>query len=1032
MNVLRLFLIYATAALTAYGADGDSQALKAKAGTFSFDLPEEGVTSAGVFAKDALIKTLWSNVRHSKGKHNGAWNGDTDDGGRAPFGSYTVKVLSSQVRYTWEGVVGNTSASFSGPTLHHAEDIAYGMAIDGDNIYIAAGYNEGRSATLKTSVTHPDVKSYILPTPAAHGYTDASVRFVVTDGNYVYWAGVEASRAPRNHFIYATRVSDDGEVSFREGKKITFANHIVKQSAIDRLDSLQGYCTGLAVQKDGPWLFATHRELNELHVLDKSTGALVKSISLNEPSALAVDGQGQLWMASVQEGHPVVAKYAVAADGTLKALANLTIAGLNDPLALAVSPDNRTLLLADGGKSQQLRAYDNASGKPLWTYGQEGGYAVSPDVADDKFFFRDIDNISRHVGNFPWSFLAWQPDGSFWVGDSGNFRCQHYSADRKFLRRIMWLPTFYTALVDRNDGERLFADLLEFHVDYSKPLAPDNGSWKLVRNWAGREIPADYYSVLDGVRNGFYPWLTVATLKNGRTYATFRNYKSGKQGIVELDPRTGLRFTGLETSGLNCTLAADGSLHTLTPPKAGQPLTWSLQPLTGFDALGNPQWGPLQTAAVSAPVDRTVLDHAPYISGIPLAWEISSHGIIASFDAQAPLAGYKNAAVSHAGWHLAGLDARTGTWRWKAAPSTLRGYQGDWPANGSFDIGNGVGNAGSYCHVVGDNIFWEYLGEGWKGGDAGEVNMWTHLRDDGLMVGQFGARQNILPDGKEDEGQPGMAGNASSHGIAVRPDGVIYIYHNDEGFHGGVHRWRVDNLSSIREQEIPVTCPASAPVSVPDQGDLLAGLPRDQSVTDGTAGWHRSPAEEVVKDRNQDWWSVRTNVTEYRKEVSPDIDIGFAHRPGSSGTVTRDLPGSAGPVAGWKLTGTLRFAWPNIGKIEGLNVEVLDDAGQVIAQISPTQVSTRDYRFLVNGQPLYTSEDPRAFTRSLHQAMAFTVEVKEGTVTFTGNELPQVSTACLDAASHWRTPKTLRVRAWSTGGGYHHGVNFRALRFEYF
>lgn len=1042
MNVFRLSLVCAMGAVPLLAAEFGGNASTAvtepidvaprgAAAAFTFDLPNEGVTSAGIFAKDRLIKTLWSNVKLSDGKHTGSWTGETDDGERAPSGTYAARVLSNQAKYTWEGVIGNTSASFSGPTLHHAEDIAYGMAIAGGNLYIAAGYNEGRSATLKSSITNPQTKSYILPTTAAHGYTDTVTHFVATDGNYVYWAGYEGSLAPNNHFVYATQVSDDHEVTFPEGQTVAINHGAIKHSAVDHLDSLNGYCTGLAVQKEGPYLIVSHGELNEIHVLNKTTGALVKTISFSTPTALASDGTGHLWIAHIQNDKPVISKYTIEANGDLTSIAQHTINGLDQPLAMAVSPDHRTLLLADGGENQQLRAYDNTSAKPLWTYGQKGGYAISPDVSDDKFFFRNIDNISRHVGGFPWTFLAWQPDGSFWVGDSGNYRSQHYSPDRKCLGRIMWLPTFYTALVDLNNAERVFADLLEFHVDYSKSLAPDNGSWKLVRNWAGHEPPLPYFFVKGGQRTGFFPWLTVATLKNGRTYATFRNFPASKLDIAELDPHTGLRFTGIETSGLNSNLAADGSIHTLSHTDKGKPLIWSLQPLTGFDSEGNPQWGPPQTIAQSAPVDPKVFDHAPYSSSIPIAWEMTSHGILPSFDGQAPLTPSASAAVSHTGWHLAGFDPQTASWRWKTAPSTLRTYLGDWPTDGSFDIGNRVGNSGTAYHVIGDNILWGYLGEGWKGGDAGEVNMWTLVHDDGLMVGQFGVQQSILLNGKEDEGQLGMAGNASSHGIVARPDGVVYIYHNDEGFHGGIHRWRVDNLSSIHEQEIPMTYQASAPVITQDAGDLLQGLPRDSSVTEGTSGWHRSPANDVLNDRHLDWWRVQTNITQYRKDVSPDIDISFGHRPASAGTVTRDLPKPDGPIANWKLAGILRIGWPNVGTKEGLNLEILDEAGKVIAQITPIQVAPHDYRLQANGQSLYTEEDQRIFSQFLHHAISFSIEAKDGKVIFTCNDRPKVIAACLDSAAQWRSPKTLQVHAWSTWGGYHHELNFQTLRFDY-
>ena len=125
---------------------GDGLAAKDASPAFAFKLNDAATTSAGVYSEGALVRTLWSNVRYPSGSHTAAWDGTTDDGGLAAPGSYTIKILSSKVKYTWEGVIGNTSDAFTGPTLHHAEDIIHGMAVSGTNIYIAAGYNEARSS----------------------------------------------------------------------------------------------------------------------------------------------------------------------------------------------------------------------------------------------------------------------------------------------------------------------------------------------------------------------------------------------------------------------------------------------------------------------------------------------------------------------------------------------------------------------------------------------------------------------------------------------------------------------------------------------------------------------------------------------------------------------------------------------------------------------------------------------------------------------------------------------------------------------
>ena len=58
-----------------------------------------------------------------------------------------------------------------------------------------------------------------------------------------------------------------------------------------------------------------------------------------------------------------------------------------------------------------------------------------------------------------------------------------------------------------------------------------------------------------------------------------------------------------------------------------------------------------------------------------------------------------------------------------------------------------------------------------------------------------------------------MAGNALSASV-VEVGGDLYLYHCDESHHGGVHRWKISGLTSIREQVIPITLQASTDLSL--------------------------------------------------------------------------------------------------------------------------------------------------------------------------------------------------------------------------
>ena len=70
------------------------------------------------------------------------------------------------------------------------------------------------------------------------------------------------------------------------------------------------------------------------------------------------------------------------------------------------------------------------------------------------------------------------------------------------------------------------------------------------------------------------------------------------------------------------------------------------------------------------------------------------------------------------------------------------------------------------------------------------------------MVGEYGTSWNAYQVG---EAPAMMAGNAYRSYVVKAANGNVYLYHNDESCHGGVHRWRIDGLSSIREQQIALT-----------------------------------------------------------------------------------------------------------------------------------------------------------------------------------------------------------------------------------
>jgi hypothetical protein len=258
--------------------------------------------------------------------------------------------------------------------------------------------------------------------------------------------------------------------------------------------------------------------------------------------------------------------------------------------------------------------------------------------------------------------------------------------------------------------------------------------------------------------------------------------------LVELPPGGNIRFTGFTTAS-TMRLNADGSIMTYAIAGLGRPAYWQQFPLKGFDANNNPQWN------MSA---EDTLAVTPVITGAdPVDWGtrimtggMSSSDIIVSFDKDIVQNGHGY------GYHLGGLRAGGNKWLWRTAKSTTPAYQGPFPADGSFDVGNSVVYPGGVALVVDRNIFWGYHGEFWK---ASQVNKWNQVYDDGLFIGQFGIT------GPEVAGQiaaPMMAGNVFTANVVKDPGGDLYLYHNDESHHSALHRWKISGLNTIQEQTI--------------------------------------------------------------------------------------------------------------------------------------------------------------------------------------------------------------------------------------
>jgi len=744
---------------------------------FSFNLPQASVTSAGVYntSTGALIRTLWSNIQYQQGTNYGVWDGNNDSGTAVPTGSnYEIKLIYHNVQYVFQGMVGNTSASQSGVNVYHSFGKIYDMSIAGSAAYYTLGYNEAGNPFHSFVVGSPQVPSEVQP-----GFSDvnACIQYVTSDGTRTYWAKIAGGQNGYDTYVIAMNNSNNSIYTFPKGTNPPtgpYQNGLYTSCVdFDATANQTNAATGLAVQKSGSYLFVSHGNLNLVRVFDKVQGNLIGSFSVPSPGRMATTANGDVWVIS-NAATPVVLRYTFA-NGT--ATLDKTLTGLSNPAGVGVSADDSLLLVTDGGSSQQIKAYTNATGAPAWTYGTLGGMPVNgPNITANTFDFNTQFTNNNIFTNE--AFVAFQPDNTFWVEDGGNGRIVHFSISGTtlvYIEQITFNEESYCSTVDLTDATRVFNGFTEYSVNYALPLGGTNGSWTMARNWA-YGLPSDsthlYFGYADGFKN-------VVTLSNGRTYGFLSNMVANSSDLFELPSSGPARFTGYTYSN-SPRIYADGTLRFNVANSATTAISLYSQPLTGFDAKNNPVWGSPSLIASTALAST---DPQPW-NAYPMRTEITASGIAVDFDGDRADTGY----------HLGGIPVGGTSWKWESSLSTNGTPSGWFPQDGRFDTGDGVQYAGNYAMALGRNIVYGYHGEFWGGGEASQ---WVNFYDNGLMVGRFGTYENLNSIGISTV--DGYAGNSFAPTLVHGPDGNTYLYHNDESNHSGTCRWLISGWNGITE-----------------------------------------------------------------------------------------------------------------------------------------------------------------------------------------------------------------------------------------
>lgn len=1010
-------------------------------GAFSFTLAAASVTSAGVMdSAGRLVRTIWSNVLfpagnnstypagHSRENQSLRWDGQLDDMSLAPDGDYTIQVLSSQLSYAWEGVIGNSSFVMNGGnTIHRGYQFMRGMVDVGDFMYFCQHYVEGPPPVSKFRKDTPQTKIEFLP----RGFGSATgSEHIATDGTVVYYSNYDKERFNGNtSWVAGVRVSDDTSATFSGGGSYKPNKSSYTVGTINLLDAdvVSNYITGLAVQKTGNYLFIAYGGKNQIVVANKTTGAVVGTItSLTAPRQMYADGS-TLWVIS---GTNTLGKYTVASDGTIGS-ATVSLSGLIDPLSVTVSPNSPIVVVGDGGSSQQVKAFSTSDGSAQWSLGTAGGYSTTSTVSTSRFYFSDL------AGGINDTFVAFQSDGSFWLGDRGNYRTMKFDSSRTYQTQIAYIPASYTSAVDLNNPNRVLVQYLEYAIDYTKPLA---SAWKLVANWRN-QLPAAFARLDNKKQNVdlFGAFTSIATLSNGRTYGLLRRLADNVFVVAELPAGGTLRVTSL-TFNSPVQLGADGALYRTVPTLDTLPRSqkWTKQTLSGFDSNNNPTWSAATVIAQTPMADVDPADWTGYPSE-RAAIKTSSNLLLqfqANLDKYGPARGY--------GFHL-GAIAEGGTgWKWRTGFATSgRDYQGDYPTDGAYNLGgypindkgDQVGYAGGAVTTIGRLSLWNYFGEFYR---DGQTNYFHVVADNGLNAGQFGTDSII---GNKVIGQAGMAGGVHYASGVIDPNdaNVGYLYHAEEGGFSGLHRWKITGLSTVTTQTaLSLTVVTAKGFVAPVSGyvDLLAGLPKRSTLVGTMGNWTRSNTEDVTAEFGGNVRSARTNILSYDRFSSPDLFFKF-NKVGESETYTRPLPTTNS--ASWSLQCKINTGL-GLGNDKqqgqstsgGMYLDLLDVNGKVLIRFYKSLLGATPNRdqYFANTTLLVEVESYTAAAGALGATNPLTIEQVAGVlrVAFAGNM--KTNLAPFESGALVNQPATIRVTMWENGAKRDRALGFVAANYR--
>jgi len=533
----RVFVALALLLAAAAGwADEQSPELRI---AVTFEAPEKGFVSLALVDKDGVhVRTLLSAKPVEKGPQSVPWDGTTDLGVPAPAGSYGVK-----------GVFFTTPPSLDfvmkvGKSGNPPWPTADGKGSWGGNLGGPAGICSNGS-------------SIVMVWSCVEDHAITGVQQMDADGNvqlrystfYPWDVRCAAAMDGKNLYLGILRGGQALEIAeYKLGEPrgkilVKLPSAMVKTASGRWKPRTTNNIDGLAITADR--IYASVGVNDELFVIERTTGKILKKVTLPSPRGLAVTKDALLVVSAEQ-----VLKYTLDGDPAGVIIAK---GPFQAPSAIAVNADGM-ILVGDSGRydpdpeyeggSRQVLAFD-AGGKLLRKMGKPGGAPRSG--VFDPSAFGDIAG------------LCFGPDGkTFFVNETatGFNRTSRWSLDGRLEREWFGrkLEVWSDAINPARPFETVkvggaFDDYLTFqawHMDYEKK------TWRPAWRYTMPFANCWQEDVILGYGHGGCPLKD----ENGKTLLSWPLFGYGAEG--------GLRTV----KGRNYALSNEGAIYTYAPDQA--------------------------------------------------------------------------------------------------------------------------------------------------------------------------------------------------------------------------------------------------------------------------------------------------------------------------------------------------------------------------------------------------------------------------------------------------------------------------------